>query len=130
MLFKLSWKNIISKPLTSGLSILLISAAIIIILITLLTSFQINEKFEKNSAEIDLVIGAKGSRLQLVLCNIYHVDQPTGNINYAKTSIIRNHPFVKMAIPISLGDNYKSYRIVGTDLNYIDSLYKGQLEIW
>ena len=74
MLFKLSWKNIISKPLTSGLSILLISAAIIIILITLLTSFQINEKFEKNSAEIDLVIGAKGSRLQLVLCNIYHVD--------------------------------------------------------
>jgi len=53
MLFKLSWKNIISKPLTSGLSILLISAAIIIILITLLTSFQINEKFEKNSAEID-----------------------------------------------------------------------------
>ena len=128
MLFKLSWKNIISKPLTSGLSILLISAAIIIILITLLTSFQINEKFEKNSAEIDLVIGAKGSRLQLVLCNIYHVDQPTGNINYAKTSIIRNHPFVKMAIPISLGDNYKSYRIVGTDLNYIDSLYKGQLK--
>jgi putative ABC transport system permease protein len=129
MLFKLSWKNIISKPLTSGLSILLISSAIIIILITLLTSFQINEKFEKNSAEIDLVIGAKGSRLQLVLCNIYHVDQPTGNINYARTNIIRNHPFVKMAIPISLGDNYKSYRIVGTDLTYIDSLYKGELEI-
>ena len=128
MLFKLSWRNIISKPLTSGLSILLISSGIIIILITLLTSYQINEKFEKNSAEIDLVIGAKGSRLQLVLCNIFHVDQPTGNINFASTEIIRNHPFVKMAIPISLGDNYQSYRIVGTDLTYIDSLYKGEIK--
>ena len=128
MLLKLSWKNIITKPLSSGLSILLISSGIIIILITLLTSYQINEKFEKNSAEIDLVIGAKGSRLQLVLCNIFHVDQPTGNINFASTGIIRNHPFVKMAIPISLGDNYQSYRIVGTYLTYIDSLYKGEIK--
>ena len=127
MLLKLSWKNIISRPLSSGLSVLLISSGIIIILITSLTFFQINEKFEKNAADINLVVGAKGSRLQLVLCNIYHVDQPTGNINYASTSIIRNHPFVRQAIPLSLGDNYKSYRIVGTTHQYIDSIYKGSL---
>ena len=129
MLLKLSWKNIISRPLSSGLSVLLISSGIIIILITSLTFFQINEKFEKNAADINLVVGAKGSRLQLVLCNIYHVDQPTGNINYASTSIIRNHPFVRQAIPLSLGDNYKSYRIVGTTHQYIDSIYKGSLSV-
>ena len=128
MLLKLSWKNIVSRPLSSGLSVLLISSGIIIILITLLTFHQINEKFEKNAAEINLVVGAKGSRLQLVLCNVYHVDQPTGNINYAQTSFIRNHPFVKSAIPLSLGDNYKTYRIVGTNHQYVDSLYKGEIE--
>ena len=122
MLLKLSWKNIISRPMSSGLSILLISSGIIIILITLLTFSQIKDKFEKNAAEIDLVVGSKGSRLQLVLCNVYHVDQPTGNINFSRTGLIRNHPFVKMTIPISLGDNYKSYRIVGTSHDFIDSL--------
>ena len=59
MLLKLSWKNIVSRPLSSGLSVLLISSGIIIILITLLTFYQINEKFEKNAAEINLVVGAK-----------------------------------------------------------------------
>ena len=70
-LLKLSWKNIITKPLSSGLSILLLSSGIIIILITLLTFKQIEEKFKSNSSNIDLVVGAKGSRLQLVLCNIF-----------------------------------------------------------
>ena len=128
MLLKLSWKNIISRPMSSGLSILLISSGIIIILITLLTFSQIKDKFEKNAAEIDLVVGSKGSRLQLVLCNVYHVDQPTGNINFSRTGLIRNHPFVKMTIPISLGDNYKSYRIVGTSHEFIDSLYSPSFE--
>ena len=120
MLFKLSWRNIITKPLSSGLSVLLLASGIVIILITLLTFNQIEEKFRNNAAEIDLVVGAKGSRLQLVLCNIYQVDQPTGNIDYARTGFIRNHPFVKMTIPLSLGDNYKTYRIVGTTHEYIE----------
>lgn len=126
-LLKLSWRNIITKPLSSCLSILLLSSGIIIILITLLTFKQIEDKFKNNSSNIDLVVGAKGSRLQLVLCNIFHVDQPTGNILYARTKAISKHPFVKMSIPLSLGDSYNSYRIVGTTNEYIDSLYKGDI---
>lgn len=125
-LFKLSWKNIVHRPLSSGLSVLLLAAGISIILITVLTSHQIDEKFKKNIEGIDLVIGAKGSRLQLVLCNIFHVDNPTGNINYARTGFLRMHPFVEKAIPLSLGDNYQSYRIVGTTEDYID-LYDGKI---
>jgi len=125
-LLRLSWKNIIYRPLSSGLSILLLAAGIAIILLTLLTSKQVDDKFKNNIEDIDIVIGAKGSRLQLVLCNIFHIDNPTGNIKYAKTKFLTKHPFVEKAIPISLGDNYQSYRIVGTTHDYID-LFKGKM---
>ena len=61
---KISWKNILYRPLSSGLSLLLLASGITIILITLLTYHQINEKFKNNAGGIDLVIAAEGSRLQ------------------------------------------------------------------
>lgn len=131
-LLRLSWKNIVFRPLSSGLSILLLASGLSIILISLITYTQLNDKFDSNANKVDLVVGAKGSRLQLVLCNIFQIDKPTGNINYARTGFLRMHPFVEKAIPVSLGDNYQSYRIVATSKDYID-LYDGKIaegELW
>ena len=123
---KISWKNIIHRPLSSGLSLLLLASGITIILITLLTSHQIDEKFRNNAGGVDLVIAAEGSRLQSVLCNLYQIDKPTGNINFARTGFARMHPMVEKAIPVSIGDNYKSYRILATTHDYVE-LYKGKI---
>ncbi len=131
-LFKLSWKNIKYRPLGSGLSILLLAAGISIILVTILTTRQLDDKFKKNVENVDFVVGAKGSRLQLLLCNIFQVDNPTGNIRYAKANAIKMHPLVEMAIPLSIGDNYQTYRIVGTTEDYI-TLFNGKFqkgEVW
>lgn len=131
-LFRLSWRNIIHRPLASGLAVLLLAAGVSIILITLLTTTQLDEKFKNNVKDVDFVVGAKGSRLQLILCNIFQVDNPTGNIKYAKANAIKMHPFVERAIPLSIGDNYQTYRIVGTTEEYID-LYNGEISegrIW
>ncbi len=131
-LFRLSWRNIVHRPLASGLAVLLLAAGVSIILITLLTTSQLDEKFKNNVKDVDFVVGAKGSRLQLILCNIFQVDNPTGNIKYAKANAIKMHPFVKRAIPLSIGDNYQTYRIVGTTEEYID-LYNGTIaegRIW
>jgi putative ABC transport system permease protein len=131
-LFKLSWRNIIHRPLASGLAVLLLAAGVSIILITILTTSQLDEKFKNNVKDVDFVVGAKGSRLQLILCNIFQVDNPTGNIKYAKANAIKMHPFVERAIPLSIGDNYQTYRIVGTTEEYIE-LYNGEMaegEMW
>ena len=131
-LFKLSWKNIKFRPLNSGLSILLLAAGISIILVTVLTTRQLDDKFKANVQDIDFVVGAKGSRLQLLLCNIFQVDNPTGNIRYAKANGIKMNPMVEKAIPLSIGDNYQTYRIVGTTPEYIE-LFKGKItegEVW
>ncbi len=100
-----------------------------LISLLLMLNKQLSEKFEKNLADIDLVIGAKGSPLQMILCNMYHVDAPTGNIPIKSARPFMNpqHPLIKMAVPVSLGDSYKGYRIVGTVYELPDSLYHGQL---
>lgn len=76
---------------------------------------------EANARGINLVVGAKGSPLQLVLCSIFHLDNPTGNIKLSDArKISGNRRFVKQAIPLALGDSYRAFRIVGTDKSYPD----------
>ena len=118
----LSWKNLTYKPLSMLLSIVLFSLGIGLISLLLLLENQLEQNFEKNLAGIDLVVGAKGSPLQLILNSMYHIDAPTGNISLkeAKPFLNPNHPIIEQAIPISLGDNLKGYRIVGTTQDILD----------
>lgn len=127
---KLAWKNIVHNRLSSLLSILLFMLGATLITLLLLLNKQLTEKFENNLAGIDLVIGAKGSPLQMILCNMYHVDAPTGNIRLKDSRAFMNpkHPLIKEGVPLSLGDNYKGFRIVGTVPGFID-LYKGKIGV-
>ena len=94
-----------------------------ILTILLLSSRQIGEKLDNNAKDIDLVVGAKGSPLQLILSSIYYIDFPTGNIPLKAAMELAHSPFVKRAVPLALGDNYNGVHIVGTDSNFV-SLYK------
>lgn len=127
-LLKLSWRNIINKPLNMALSLILFALGIGLITFLLLVNDQVKENFDKNLAGIDLVIGAKGSPLQMILCNMYHIDNPTGNISVkdARPFLSPRNPLIKMAVPLSLGDSYKGFRIVGTDHKFLD-LYKAEV---
>lgn len=120
---KISWKSIWSKPLSSALNVMLIAFGTGILTILLLASSQIGEKLDNNSKDIDLVVGAKGSPLQLILSSIYYIDFPTGNIPLKDAQELIHNPFVKRAVPLAQGDNYQGIRIVGTDSNFV-SVYK------
>jgi len=119
MLGKIAWKNIIYKPLNTALCISLLLFGVGIISLLLLMQHQIEDKFEKDLKNIDLVVGAKGSPLQLVLSAVYHLDAPTGNIKLAEARKIMESPIVKEAIPLAYGDSYKGYRILGTTTDYL-----------
>lgn len=120
---KISWKSVWSKPLSSALNVMLIAFGTGILTILLLASTQIGEKLDNNSKDIDLVVGAKGSPLQLILSSIYYIDFPTGNIPLKDAQELSHNPFVKRAVPLAQGDNYQGIRIVGTDSNFV-SVYK------
>ncbi len=78
---------------------------------------QSQTAFTGVNAGFDAVLGARGSKLQLVLNTIFHLEESPGNISFADFDQIRNHPAVGVAVPIALGDNYLGYRIVGTATN-------------
>lgn len=92
----------------------------------LLFNNQLQQKMNDNARGIDLVIGAKGSPMQLILCNIFHIDFPTGNIPLWEADRISKNRLISRAIPIALGDSYQTFRIVGTTRSYAD-LYQAEI---
>jgi len=117
--FRVVWKNLLFNFSSSTLGVLLSALGTAIFCLVLLLSSQINRQMMMNGRQIDLVIGAKGSPLQLILNSIYHVDYPTGNILLEDARKIAQHPLVKRAVPLSMGDNYQGFRIVGTDSGFL-----------
>ena len=117
--FSISWNSLKASKLTAFLNILLISFGTGILSILLLASYQVEQKLENNARDIDLVVGAKGSPLQLILSSIFYIDFPTGNIPLKDAELLASNRMVRRAVPLALGDNYNGFRIVGTDTNFI-----------
>jgi len=115
----LSWRYLWSRPMGAALNVLLLSLGLTSITFLLLVSFQLDKAFDKDLAGIDAVVGAKGSPMQLILCGVFHIDVPPGNIPLKAVNALRNNPLVASVIPISLGDNFQGFRIVGTSNEYI-----------
>lgn len=115
----IAWRNLAAKPLSTGLSIALLAFGVGMVSLMMLAEHQLRDAFDRNIKDIDMVLGAKGSPLQLILANVYHVDAPTGNINLAEAQNVMRHPYVAEAIPLAYGDNFQRYRIVGTEPSYL-----------
>ncbi|MGH8018515.1 MAG: ABC transporter permease, partial [Opitutaceae bacterium] len=79
-----------------------------------LVKAQAEEAFTRVNAGFDAVLGARGSKLQLVLNAIFHLEASPGNIRWSDYEQIAKHPAVAHAIPIAVGDNFRGYRLVGT----------------
>ncbi|WP_289064132.1 ABC transporter permease [uncultured Zobellia sp.] len=124
--WKISVKNLIHKPLYAFLSIFSLSISIGLLLGIQQLDTSIQNQFENGLGTIEMVVGAKGSPLQLVLSSVLHIDNPTGNIAYSEVGKMKKNPLVKEAVPISYGDNYNGNRIVGSTLGFA-KMYSAEL---
>lgn len=106
------WSNTLLQALLMAFGVALMVSLI-------LFGHQVKERLLRDSAGIDVVVGAKGSPLQLILSTVQHIDIPTGNISLSEAERIKRHSHVKKAIPLSLGDSYRQFRIVGTEQEYL-----------
>ncbi len=116
--FGLSWRYLWSRPLATTLNLLLLALGLASMAFVLIARDQIDRAFERDLAGIDVVVGAKGSPLQLILAGVFHLDVPPGNIPLAEVQRLAQHPQVSKLIPLSLGDNLQGFRIVGTTPDY------------
>ena len=126
-IFKLSWRNLVASPLNTILSLLLMSLGVGIISLLILLNNEMKQQVKNNLKEIDMVVGAKGSPLQLILSSVYHIDNPTGNIPLSSIKNLKKNRLVDLVIPLSYGDSYEGFRIVGSTHDYID-LYNAEIK--
>ncbi len=123
---RLAWRWLWSRPWVAALNLVMLTLGFGSMLLLTLVSEQIEAQAQRDLAGIDLVVGAKGSPLQLILSGVFHIDIPPGNIPLQTQQQLAAHPLVAQTIPISLGDGFQGWRIVGTSAELL-SLYGAQV---
>lgn len=113
-------------PFTWAFHALGLAVAVTILGAVLLLQRAAEDRLTRDLAGVDLVVGAKGSPLQLVTSTLFQVDAPTGNIPLSVQTALARDPLVETAVPVSLGDSIAGARIVGTSADYL-SLYGATL---
>lgn len=110
----IAWRNLLTKPVQSGLTVLIVGAALAILTLVTLLSAGTQEGLVRATEPFDLIVGAKGSPNQLVLNTVFLQDAPIGNVSHEIYEELSANPLVASAIPLAFGDNYKGYTIVGS----------------
>jgi len=126
-LLTLSLSGLRGARLTHTLNILVLALGLGTVTLLLLFSGALTDRLVRDGRGIDIVVGAKGSPLQLVLSAVYQADVPTGNIALDAVETLRRDPMIERAVPLALGDSVGRFRIVGTTPDYI-GLYGATLQ--
>jgi putative ABC transport system permease protein len=124
-LLRMAWRYLTARPLVTGLTLTGIALGVAMIVGVLTLRRETERALQREAGLFDLVVGAKGSPLQLTLSSVYHLDMPTGNVPWALYEELRENRRIATAIPIGLGDNYQGFRIVGTEANLFDLQTQG-----
>ncbi|HTS15981.1 MAG TPA: ABC transporter permease [Verrucomicrobiae bacterium] len=113
-LVKIVGKNMRQRALATWLTGASVMLGVALAVAILLIKQGVQQRFEQGTLGYEMVVGAKGSPLQLVLNTVYNLDVSPGNVSWKLFEQLRNDKRVKLAVPFSVGDNYKGFRIVGT----------------
>ncbi len=119
-LWFIAWQYLWNRRLTTSLTIASVALGVALITAVLTLREETRKRFEEEGHIYDMVVGAPGSPLQMVMSSVYLMDVPTGNISYEVYEQVRDHDDVDMAFPIGLGDTFQGFRIVGVSRDIFD----------
>jgi putative ABC transport system permease protein len=125
-IFRLALAYARRRPLSTLLVVIMLALGVATVALTLLITRELEARLTRDAAGIDLVVGAKGSPLQIVLAGVYHADVPPGNIPLDAIDTLRRNPLIAQVIPLALGDSVRGFRIVGTEPELVTH-YGGQV---
>jgi putative ABC transport system permease protein len=114
----LTWRSVRNRRLTAGLTVLSVALAVTLLLGVERLRNQARTAFMQTISGTDLVVGARSGPIQLLLYAVFHIGNATNNISWRSFETVRAHPAVDWAVPISLGDSHRGYRVVGTDAGF------------
>ena len=118
MFLKLAYKSLLSRWGAVTLTVMAMTVSIFVLLAVEHIRQQAKESFASTVSGVDLIVGSRTSGLNLLLYSVFRIGRPTNNISWDSYLALATNPKVKWAIPISLGDSHKGYRVVGTSADY------------
>lgn len=116
--------NILSKKLRNFLTIFSILVSVMLIISVQNLTTQLKSNVIENAGAYDVLVGAPGSSIQLVLNTIFYYDAPIANINIDYYENLKKDSRVTSVVPIGMGDNYNGYKIIGTSNDFFTDKYK------
>ncbi len=113
-ILRIVYKNIKQRSLSSLLTMLSIMLGVALVTAIILLRQESEEAFNQTAAGYELIVGPKGSSLQLTLNTVYQIGMPIQNMPLSTYELLKNDKRVKLAVPYVLGDNFKNFRLIGT----------------
>lgn len=126
MFIKLALKSLLDRKGSVILSLLAMTVSIFVLLGVDHVRHQAKESFSNTVSGTDLIVGARTGSLNLLLYSVFRMGTPTNNISWQSFNTITSDPKVKWAIPLSLGDSHKGYRVLGTNDDYFQYFSYGR----
>lgn len=114
VLFALAWQSLKNRRLTTALTVVSIALSIALLVGVENVRVGARESFANTISQTDLIVGARGGSLQLLLYSVFRLGSATNNLKYDSYLAFKNHPAVAWTIPYSLGDGHRGFRVVGT----------------
>ena len=125
MLVSLAWSSLASRRKSVILTFLSLLISISVLLSVEHIRQQAKESFNRTISDVDMIVGAPSGQLNLLLYSVFRMGSPTSNINYKSYETLKSSSLVKWAIPISLGDSHRGFRVMGTSNSYFEHFKYG-----
>ena len=117
-LFGLAWKSLLNRRLTAGLIVASVAMSVMLLVAVDRIRAETRASFVNTISGVDLVVGARGGPLNLLLYAVFRVGDATSNISWASYQLVAARPEVAWSVPLSLGDAHRGYRVLGTTGDY------------
>ena len=114
MLLALAYKSLTNRKLTTTLTLASIALSVGLLIGVEHVRVGVRENFAHTLSQTDLIVGARGGALQLLLYAVFGMGSATNNLSYASYEKLKHHPAVQWTIPYSLGDSHRGFRVIGT----------------
>ncbi|MDQ1093180.1 putative ABC transport system permease protein [Xanthomonas sacchari] len=124
-LLKLALASLRSRRLGVALTVLVITLSVTLLLGVERIRTQAHEGFASTVSGTDLIVGARSGPVNLLLYSVFHIGDATNNVSWKSYQDLSTMPDVKWAVPLSLGDSYRGYRVVGTSTGFFEHYHYG-----
>ena len=125
-LVALAWKSAVNRRFTLGLTLVAIAVSVSLLLGIERLRHEARRSFAQSVSGVDLVVGARGSPVQLMLYAVFRMGEATNNVSWSSVEMLGRHRAVAWTVPLSLGDSHRGFPVLGTTTAYFDRFRYGE----